>query len=83
MNRPIEQDDICTWPCGTYCRAEDLEEMLMSHSDDYEVLAYDSIEAALITGALEDGCLALFSHEHWQVLSDKHMAELRAFLGIR
>ena len=79
----MDQEDICVWPCGTWCHGENLEEFLMSHSDDYRVIAWDSFEAAWITGALEDGCKALFNHEFWQVLNDSNIAALKAFLGVR
>ena len=31
-------DDICYWPDGTWCFADDLEDYLAMMSDDYRVL---------------------------------------------
>ena len=35
-------DDLCLWPDGTVCLAEDLDEMLVFMSDDYERVAFDT-----------------------------------------
>lgn len=82
LNRPIAQNDICIWPDTSYCRFEDLEYMLETHSDDYYVVAYDSFEAAHITGAVEDACMDLFGHDLWQALSEEHLTQLHNDLGI-
>lgn len=83
MTRPIDLEDLCVWPDGSYCAFEDLEDMLTMHSDDFEILPYDSFRAAYITGALESECLALFGHEYWQVLNDENATKLLAHLGVR
>ena len=85
MTRPIDLEDLCVWPDGTYCQVHELECMTQgpcAKSDDYEIYSYDSIAAACITGALEDGCKALYGHEFWQIISDDEMVELGDYLGI-
>ena len=81
--RPVCLDDLAVWPDDSWCHVEDLEEFLMSKSDDYKIVPYDSLEAAWHTGALEDGCKALFGHEYWQVLNTANERKLREYLGIR
>lgn len=77
----MDNEDICVWPDGTYCTLGEVEEYYFM-SDDYEVLAYNSLAAAHITGALEDACKRLFGHEFWQVINDNNLAILKRELGL-
>lgn len=80
--RKMQREDVCLWPNGDWCLAEDLEEYLQSHSDDYEVVNWDSFLGAHIDGRLEEGCKALFDHEFWQVLNDTNTQKLKDYLGL-
>lgn len=37
-------EDICVWPDGTWCHAEELEQMLSFMSDDFQRLYIDTVE---------------------------------------
>lgn len=81
----VDLDDLCVWPCGDWCRMEDIEEYMASpcaKSDDYKVLPWDSVEAAWHTGALEDACKIVLGTEYWQVINAADQAKVCAYLGI-
>ena len=40
----MHAEDLCIWPCGTACYAEDLEDYLRFMSDDYQRISVDSPE---------------------------------------
>jgi hypothetical protein len=37
------REDICRWPDGTTCYREDLEDMLLHMSDDFEVIPFGTL----------------------------------------
>lgn len=37
--RPIDNEDLLLWPCGTWCYRHELPEMTHK-SDDYEVIPF-------------------------------------------
>lgn len=78
----MDPNDLCVWPDQSYCEASELDSWLLNHSDDYEVVPYDSFLAAYITGALEAECHGLFGHVCWQMLSDDDLTKLKAHMGI-
>lgn len=50
-----DDDDLCLWPDGTFCTAQDLPEYLRFMSDDYERIPYDSERAQAIL--MDDLCV--------------------------
>lgn len=79
---PVDHDDICEWPDGSWCRAEDLEELLMTHSDDFVVHPYNSVRAVIITGEIDNICQHLFGHTFWQVLNSENRAKVEEYLAV-
>ena len=52
MPREIDNEDLCVWADGTYCRVEEFEDFIqeVGISDDVYIVPFDSKEASLITG---------------------------------
>jgi hypothetical protein len=82
-NEAICGDDLIVWPDDEYCRYDELEEFGANKSDDYEVVAWNTVRAAWYTGALEEGCKEVFFHEYWQILGTDNMEKLKDHLGIK
>jgi hypothetical protein len=36
-------EHVCLWPCGDWCYQQELEEMLLFKSDDYEVITVEEL----------------------------------------